>query len=192
MRHPLESIPGRTRHRVFALFLVATLLVMAVLNILDVELRTPAAPWGIVSYELAGTVSAAEAMIASWGETARVRAGFELGLDYLFIILYSATIAAACVWAAGMWGEHAKALGRLGVVLAWSQLAAALMDAIENAALLGMLLGRPASPWPQLAAFCATAKFGLVLLGLAYSTAGVILWVIRKLTGKRPAATPSP
>lgn len=189
MRHPFQSIPAGKRGQVIMPFLVATLLVVAALILMDAPLRTTAAPMGIVSFELAGTTTAAEEITASWDGSARVRAGFELGLDYLFMPLYSTAIGMACVWAAGMWGERAKALGQMGVVLAWGQSAAALMDGIENAALLAMLLGPPASPWPELAAWCATIKFGVVLPGLAYTAAGVILWVIRVLTRNRAAST---
>ena len=53
--------------------------------ILDRPLRTPAAPQGIVSYELAGTLPRAQEILASWGERGRLFAGVGLGLDYLYL-----------------------------------------------------------------------------------------------------------
>jgi hypothetical protein len=67
----------------------------AVFRVLDVPLRTDAAPDGIVSFELAGTIGRAGEILASWGtlselgglsifQPARTDLAFSLGLDYLF------------------------------------------------------------------------------------------------------------
>jgi hypothetical protein len=45
---------------------------------------------------------------------------------------------------------------------------AAGFDAVENIALLVLLFGRLASPWPQVAWVCAVLKFSLIILGIAY------------------------
>src|SRR5258708_545445 len=58
---------------------------------------------------------------------ARAEGSVNLGLDYLFLILYSTTLAFACIWAAGQLppGPWVNA----GVWLAWGQWTAALFDA---------------------------------------------------------------
>ena len=66
--------------------------------------------------------------------------------------------------------------------LAWGQWLAALLDAIENGALLTMLLDVPAQPWPVVAWWCAIAKFALVLLGLLFVLVGGVSLVV---TSKR-------
>ena len=85
--------------------LVLALLVMAVFRVIDVPLQTAAALQGIVSYELAGTVEAAQAMLDSWDGWARLYAVFGLGLDYLFMPSYALAIGLACAWAARGWGR---------------------------------------------------------------------------------------
>jgi hypothetical protein len=53
-----------------------------------------------------------------------------------------------------------------------------MLDAAENFALLKVLRGPIESPWPQTAKWCATFKFGLILLGITYVTVaiGVLLY----------------
>ena len=172
MHHPFERIPTSKRWQIFVPLLVLTLAVMAVLNVVDGPLKTGAAPRGIVSYELAGSVAGARAILDSWSSQARVYAGFSLGFDFLFMVLYSVTIAYACVWVSGGLQGFWRPLASAGLLLAWGQGVAALLDATENAALLVMLFGVPAVPWPQVARGCATVKFTLVFLGLVYAIVG--------------------
>jgi hypothetical protein len=179
MRHPLESVPVNKRRPLFALLLILTLIVMGVLQSVDGSLRNEVAPQGIVSFELAGDVAATRAILDSWGSQARAHAGFSLGFDFLFLALYSTTIACACAWISSALRDSVRPLALLGLLLAWGQWLAALLDATENTALLITLLDVPASPWPQIAQGCATVKFALVLLGLFYVILGGI-WAIKK------------
>jgi len=178
MRHPFESIPAGKRRPLFALLLILTLIVMGVLQSVDGSLRSEVAPQGIVSFELAGDVAAAREILDSWGSQARVRAGFSLGFDFLFLALYSTTIACACAWISAALRGSVRPLALLGLLLAWGQWLAALLDAIENTALLITLLDVPAPPWPQIAYWCAIVKFTLVLLGLFYVILGGV-WAIK-------------
>jgi hypothetical protein len=157
--------------RLFVALLVLTLGVAGALRSLDDALRTADAPNGIVSFELAGSAERAGRILASWNEDARVRAAFGLGLDFLFLVLYSTTIAWACLWAAKQL-RGAGPLAALGVPLAWGQWCAALLDAVENVALWALLVGPVTAPWPRLAQVCAIPKFALVFAGLLYAAIG--------------------
>lgn len=169
MSHPFQLIPKTIFPRIFWLFLFATLVLMVLLNWEGGPLTTRQAPFGIVSFELAGSVGRSQAMLDSWNANAQLHAAFSLGLDYLFMVVYSAMIGLACIWS----GERLQAinwpLARLGVWLAWGLWLAALFDAVENLALLSNLFNGPMTPWPQVAAICAVFKFSLILLGLIYS-----------------------
>ena len=179
MRHPLDRLPPGQRRALFLPFLALTLLLMlGVMWPVDLQLRTPASPQGIVSYELAGDVAHAGAMLDAWDEPARRWAAFSLGIDYLFMAAYSTTIAFGCLWAGGVLAAVGPALGALGPLLAWGSWVAALLDAGENAALAVMLLGGGArAPWPAVAWWCAVKKFGLLVVALLYvlAAAGVRL-----------------
>ncbi len=173
MRHPLEAIPADKRARVFLPLLVATLLITFAFRFIG-----PAKPT-IVDFELAGTVAKATDILTAWTPMDRIHAGFSLGFDYLYMPIYSTTIALACVWAAtvlrsGVWKS-------IGAALAWGLWLAAIFDAIENLALISNLFGTPIEPYPQIAALCATLKFGLILLGLAYVVGGGVARVIKRV-----------
>ena len=172
LTHPLAAIPSDKRLRVFVPLLIATLVITFLFRFIG-----PAQPT-IVDFELAGSVPKAQAVIDAWNENDRIRAGFSLGFDYLYMPVYSTTIALACVMAAGVL-QH-KAWQTFGLLLAWSLWIAALSDATENLALFTELLGNNVSPYPQVAQICATIKFGLIGLGLLYVAAGVVLRLVKK------------
>ncbi len=172
MRHPLEATPAQHRAKVFLPLLIATLLITFAFRFIG-----PAKPT-IVDFELAGSVTKAADIINTWTPAERIHAGFSLGFDFLYMPIYSTTIALACVWAAGVFRSGAGKT--IGMALAWGLWLAAIFDAIENLALMGNLFGSPIEPFPALAAGCATLKFGLILLGLAYVISGVLARVIRR------------
>ncbi len=167
MQHPLASIPRDKRVRVFVLLLISSLSVTFLFRFIG-----PIQPT-IVDFELAGSVEKAGQIVNAWNETDRIRAGFSLGFDYLYMPLYSTTLALACVMAIGV--LKPRAWRSIGLLLAWGLWVAAISDAIENVALLTILLGHNVAPWPQAAQLCATIKFGLILAGLGYVVIGVIL-----------------
>jgi hypothetical protein len=188
MKHPLENIPSASRKPLFLAFLAGTLTLFAVFRVLDAPLRTPAAPNGIVSFELAGTPFQAQAIIDSWRVTGLLIsdvagepvpgivsraisfAAFGLGIDYLFMPVYATALAMGILLAAG---RHKGWFAALGAWVGWGAYAAALFDAIENYALARMLLLNEVwSPYTEVAAFSATVKFGLLLLGLFYALVG--------------------
>jgi hypothetical protein len=183
MTHPLALIPAAYRPRVFAFFLVLTLLVMAALNILGGPLQTAAAPAGIVSYEFSGDTAGANTILNSWDNLTRQYAALNLGLDYLFMPAYATTIGLACIWVGQAIGGRTRSFA---IWLAWGQWLAAVLDAIENAALLKMLLDTTAAPWPPIAYWCAAVKFGLVLLGLLFAAVGTAYHLLGR--SRRPVA----
>lgn len=141
-----------------ALVLLAIAL-MTALSHTGRALQSNAAPYGIVSFEFAGDLTTARAIIEGWGEAARVQAAFNLGLDYLYLLIYGSTLALACLWVGTrgsrltlVWAER----------MAWVALAAAGLDAVENLALYQLLVGSFWPVWPVLAAGCAAVKFTAV------------------------------
>jgi hypothetical protein len=170
LTHPLATIPVDKRSRVFVPWLIATLLMTFLFRFIG------PAKSSIVDYELAGSVSKATEIINAWNENDRIRAGFSLGVDYLYMPVYSTTIALACVWGAGVLKN--KSWRTIGILLAWGLWAAAVFDAIENLGLVVSLFGSPVAPWPLVSQVCATLKFTLIIVGLLYVVVGVILRVV--------------
>ncbi len=180
MRHPFESIPPDKRRAVFVPLFILTIAVMVTLNVTSTPLTTEAAPLGIISFEFAGDVSTAQAILDSWTLQAHVHAGFSLGFDFVFLILYSSAIACACAWVASGLRETTPSLASFGLLLAWGQWLAALLDGVENTGLWVTLSNGPSAAWLQIAWWCAAIKFTLVILGLLYAILGGIWTVIRK------------
>jgi hypothetical protein len=190
MQHPLEFIPDAYRKRIFLTLLALTFSLFAVFRVLDQPLRTPVAPNGIVSFELAGNAQAARAITDSWKQMSLllssvaeqpnpdivnlpyVLAAFGLGIDYLFMPLYSFTLAFGTLLAGG---RHAGWLMSLGAVAGYGAFAAAVFDALENYALLQILLNKIYSPYPEVAYYCAALKFMFLIFGLLYVLAAWLL-----------------
>jgi len=190
MKHPLENIPTDYRKRLFFTFLFLTLGLFAIFRFLDKPLRTPAAPNGIVSFELAGSPLQVQAITDEWKKMPfllsavagqvnpdivnipYVFAAFGLGIDYLFMPAYAFALAFGTLLAAG---RHAGWLKSLGAVAGYGAFAAALFDAVENYALYQILLNKVYSPYPEIAYYCASIKFGLSSLGLLYALVGWLL-----------------
>ena len=172
LAHPLNAIPADKRARVFVPLLIATLVITFLFRFIG-----PTQPT-IVDFELAGSVDEAQTIIDAWNETDRIRAGFSLGFDYLYMPVYSTTIALACLLTAGVL-RH-KVWHTSGLLLAWGLWIAALFDATENLALFTELLGNNVAPYPQIAQICAAIKFGLIVLGLLYVIAGVVAKILAR------------
>jgi hypothetical protein len=172
MSHPLAFIPKGLRKPLFITLLVWTLILMAVSQVINAPLQNPIAPASIVSFELARTPSNSQALIDSWSSRTQLFAAFGLGFDYLFMPAYAFTISLACLLSAG---RHNGWFGALGAWLGWGLFLAAIFDAIENIGLWNSLQGNANSDWPQVAFWCASLKFTLILLGIAY---GVLGWII--------------
>ena len=180
LSHPFERLAPSTRRRALPGLIVLTLALTVALQIVGRPLQTAAAPQGIVSFELAGNLPAAQAIIASWNSAAQLYAAFSLGLDYLYMPLYAIAIALACVQAAGSSLRSPRPMWALGILLAWALGLAALLDAVENIALFQLLLGSRSTAWPVVAKACATAKFAFVIAGLLYAAVGGVVYLTRR------------
>jgi len=181
----IYPIPVHLRRTVF---LVALLLTIIVAWLMAAPLTTDHAAFGIVSLELARSPEVAGLVIGSWSPEQQAQAVAGVRWDFLWLIAYSTTISLACVWAAGVLGRS-EFLTKIGLFLAWLIWLAALLDAVENVALLQMLGGSSVAFWPALSYWCAMIKFDIVILTLLYVVTGglALLWQKMRLTAGRAA-----
>ncbi len=175
LSHPYQFLSPTLQNRAFIIMLPLTLLAMYVEQVTGKPLVTDAAPSGVVSFELAGTLSAAQAMVKSWGQLGQVYAGVNIGFDFVYIITYVIAIGLGCVIVA-----RGGMLSSVGVALAWAMFAAGLFDCIENYNLLQILLGNGQEINAMLAQWCAILKFAIVGLGLAYFFIGGAIVLVKK------------
>ncbi|MCX5759516.1 MAG: hypothetical protein NTU83_13630, partial [Candidatus Hydrogenedentes bacterium] len=140
--------------RCFCFLLAATIVVAVVLGVIGAPLGTVTTAKGracdIVSFEFAGTVEHAQSIIDAWNAYGIVgRAKLNTWFDCLFLLSYPNLIALGIVgMLAPPMTDGWRTVGRL---LAWAQWLVLASDATENVALLRILYGTVAAPWPQVA-----------------------------------------
>jgi hypothetical protein len=181
-RHPFDFIPPGWCPRFFWPLLGLTFLLIIVFGITGAPLTTEAAPYGVVSFELAGTVRKAEQILASWDMDVRQRATFSLGLDFLFIAVYASTIAFGCGMAALILQRSGWPLARWGNPLSWAVILAAMLDIVENIALYIVIFGFVTSPWPEIARWCALLKFALIFIAIVYVLYGGVVALVERIS----------
>jgi hypothetical protein len=142
---------------------ISVLLMLATLGALiaiDLNLRNPVSPQGIVSFELCAYTGSCRAIVEAWGPVGQVWAALSLGLDYLFMLLYPATIFLALALVVVHVPERLKMLTTGAALAVWGAGAA---DALENYCLAQMLVNPAAGGYAWPAAIFATIKF--IVLG---------------------------
>jgi hypothetical protein len=175
MALPLESVatdPRRFR-RALVWLVFANVAIGVVLMMVSNEIATDAAPNGIFSLEFAGTAADAERIQDAWSPEQRTYAGFGLGLDYLYMVLYPLGLGLLCTKASLVARARPRPrnlLAALAATAGYVAILAALLDAVENAATLELLVSEPTDAWATMAVVAATAKFLLV--------AGVIVFLV--------------
>lgn len=182
---PYDRGSNTVRIRALIVALVLSVLLLVAMRILDAPLRSPVAPRGIVSFELAKNMEASRQILASWNAQAKMHAALSLGLDYLFLIVYALFISLACVQVGKALQGHRSLLAALGGVLAWSQFFAAILDAVENLVLISLLLNFERLGYPAVARTCAIIKFIIVGAGLIYIAGGSFIIGLQKLIKER-------
>lgn len=155
---------------------VSSILLMRRLDRMSTPLkeRTPCPP-GILALEFCGSQTTANQLLADWQPTEPDEPGNSRDLialarrsvywDFPFIVAYSSAIALVCGYAAVGKSED---LTRLLLAFAWLQLAAAVLDVVENICMLIMLnAGRVSSSViPFVTTISASVKFLFVGSGI--------------------------
>src|ERR1700761_5020165 len=134
----------------------------------------------IVQFEIAKTVSKAQAIIQDWKDTGKYAKGISSTyFAYIFMILYTIAIATGCRFISAC--THNEILIKGGKGFAWLIFVATFCDGVENIALSHTLHG-PISQWNvSLAYDLARIKFSIVILCLLFMIASLLFWGIGKL-----------
>ena len=178
MSHPFEQLKPASHRAIFIPLLTLTILIFLAMNAIGAPLNNPVAPSGIVSFEFAFTPTRALQILNSWSDAVQLRAAFIQGLDFLFPLVYSATIGLGCIMTANVLRAVKRPLVWFGAPLAWGLWLAAVCDYIENISLVILLFDRVASPFPEIAGACAAIKFSLILIGTVYALFGMVIWML--------------
>jgi hypothetical protein len=148
---------------------VATVLaaiVFAVLAWSDLRLKSLS---GFGTADLQGFSTAAEYKRAfmAWPSLYAVRAGFNWGLDYLLMPLYAAAFFYSGILAREGFAPRPGRIRRILTMLAAVPIAAALLDAAENALELTIMLSGATDSWARIALMISNAKWVAIYVGMA-------------------------
>lgn len=183
LRSPYQWLTTDHQKHAFLVLIPLTFLLMFALIVIDRPLKNAIAPQGIVSFELAGDMAKAQAILGSWGAEDRIYAGLSLGLDYLYLFVYAGAVGLGCMMVVHTLGKRTGPVPpALGIMLAWALIVAGALDAVENYALIQLLLGSTQAALPTIAKACALVKFALVGLGLLYFVFGGIIAIVAWLS----------
>jgi hypothetical protein len=164
MNNPvIAHLSAQSRQRVIVIALLFNIVIIAAMSRVGVALK----PYNIVDFELAGSLDKAQCMLSVWKKNdAMPSLFFVLGFDYLFMLVYSFSLWFVSLHVADVF----RSLSRFMIVLAWMQPIAAVLDAIENAALFQIALNADDAHWPLVAWWSAVPKFVIAL-------AAVVMWL---------------
>lgn len=164
--NPLEAYSSKKIRRLLWIACAVTLVSFIAMSITGNPLKTEVAPNGIISFEFAGTYANALEILKSWEGMPMRYAGLNLAFDYFFMIGYGLLL--ACLTETLRRKTRINFLQKTGNLFVGGMLLAALLDAVENIALIRLYLGVESDAMAALAYWCAAVKFGLILMGILY------------------------
>jgi hypothetical protein len=164
-----------TRRRALIASAIAVVAIGIVLEVLDTRMMDAGGP-GIVGFEFAGTQDRAAEILADWGDSGTDAAKASLWIDYAYIVAYG-TFLVLAAWATRDLAEQRgwTRMAAFGVAVIPFAAAAAAFDAIEDVGLLLAVNGHGGDAAPRLAEVCASLKFLLVGVTIAYLITGLVL-----------------
>lgn len=168
---------------------IAMAVLYVILIVLDRKLQEAGGP-SIVGFEFAGSEQQAAQIMAEWGDSGRDYARWSLWIDFGLMLSYGAFFALAALATRDFARENnMRRLAAVGAVAPLCAALAAAFDVVENTFLLLVLGGHGGSFGPPIAATCASIKFLLFAIAVAY-----VLWGLasRLLLRGRPSEAPEP
>ena len=80
--HMLDILNQKTGIKIFWILFCLTVITIVGMQVTGKPLKTKAAPGGILSFELVGTLDGSSAIINSWQNGIMIYAGINMGLDF--------------------------------------------------------------------------------------------------------------
>ncbi len=163
-----------SRKQLLIAFGIAMVAFDIALLVIDRHLQATGGP-SILGLEFAGSQQRAAEIMAEWGSHGRDLARASLWIDFGFMLSYGTFFTLAALATRDFARERdLRALAIAGIATPFFAAAAALFDAAENIAWLLVLGGRGGSFAPPFATACASLKFLLIGLAIAYVLWGLV------------------
>lgn len=144
---------------------IAAAAVFAVLAWWDLRLKVLSG-YGTADLQGFATAGQYDLVFLVWPSRFAVRAGFGWGLDYLLMPLYAAAFFYSGILAREAFAPRPGRLRRILTLLAAVPIAGAMLDAVENALELSMMLSGPSDALARMAFNISNAKWAAVAVGL--------------------------
>ncbi|HUA59017.1 MAG TPA: hypothetical protein VML19_09710 [Verrucomicrobiae bacterium] len=170
--HPFQSVlPGR-RAILFVPLLCITSAVWIGKLMVEATLESTVTPGGLLALELAPDPQTGHLVVHHWVQAGLVQnAFFAVGLQFLWLLMLSSTLAFACVWSSqkspGDWTNF-------GNGIAWLQWTGAVCGAIAAAGAAYALGAGSAGSMSALVCLDTEAQIVCFLLGALYAAAGFV------------------
>jgi hypothetical protein len=176
---PFKNITVETEKKLtFSLFFLLIISAI-VLSYFNNSLDSVSAPYGIFSFEMAGSLDKSMEIINSWTPLAKTFAGLSLGYDFFFLLIYTLFISLLIhkvnerLWIG-------KPFYKIGELLIWGMFFSAICDAAENASLIKLLIGSYKQYWSSMAFTFALIKFTIIGISLLYLISNTVLLLFKK------------
>jgi hypothetical protein len=158
-----------TKHvlvRRWTLSMVLAAIVFAVLAWSDLQLKSLSG-YGTGDLEGFSTASQYRQVFMAWPSLYAVRAGFNWGLDYLFMPLYAAALFYSGILTREAFAPRPGRARRILTLLATVPVAGAILNAAENALEFDMMLSGASDRLARIAFTISNAKWLAIYIGLA-------------------------
>ena len=159
--------------RRWAITSISAAVVFAVLLVLDLWLKALSG-FGTADLQTFSTAPDYRYAFRHWPPIYAVRAGFNLGLDYLLLPLYAAAFFYSGILAREAFAPRPGRARRMLTTLAAVPLAGALLDGCENALQFSMMLWGATDAMAGLAAMLSHAKWAALAVGVALLVGAVM------------------
>jgi len=170
MQTELPYLTSKTLLAILLLSIAVAVIPWITMRNIDARLTENPPNNGIVAFELARSAENAQEMINGWGPELSILARKSIRVDFIFIPAYAFLIFSVTMLISLLLGGAPSLWVRRAAFLPF---VAGLADVVENAFLLLILKSPHDIPdlYPNVAAWCATVKFGLLALV-------VVVWII--------------
>ena len=176
---PFTSLSSKNEKKLTFSLLYLFIISVITLRYFNIYLDGTAAPYGILSFELAGSLDESLEIINSWSPLAKTFAGLSLGYDFLFLLIYTLFIS-LLIHKLNVRLWNGKPFYRIGEMLIWSMFLTAAFDAVENVSLIKLLIGSHKQYWSSVAFAFALAKFILIAISILYLISNAMILLFKK------------
>jgi len=169
----MQQISMKTLNTRWGWTTLASLAVWGALAYLDLRLKAHTG-YGTIDLQHAKTAAEVKAIAAAWiARPDAALAGFNLGLDFLFMPLYGFALFYGGIAAREAFAPKESTLRRVATFLAAAPLAASVFDVMENSFELSMLLATPTDQIASISFSMTCAKWICVVIGIAMALMGL-------------------